>query len=160
MDCGRAHPETATVTMPRSNARSREEILGFDMFYLPTLITLVLACVHIFRKMSKLRGVFVALWYHSRMNLKQRLSASVDASLLEAAERAVKRGTAASVSAWVNDALQLKLDQERRLDSLATFMAAYEKEHGEISADEIRMATHKARSRAIVVRGPVRKRSR
>ena len=50
------------------------------------------------------------------MTLRQRLSASVDATLLAAAEAAVARGRAPTLSAWVNDALRLKLEQERRLD--------------------------------------------
>ena len=87
------------------------------------------------------------------MNTKERLSASVDSELIRAAEQAVKRGLAASVSAWVNEALQLKLDQERRLESLAAFVSAYEQEHGEISREEIRFATRRARAKAVAVRG-------
>ena len=87
------------------------------------------------------------------MSTKERLSASVDAELIRAAEQAVKRGLAASVSAWVNDALQLKLDQERRLESLAAFVSAYEQEHGEISPEEIRLATRRARAKAVATRG-------
>jgi Arc/MetJ-type ribon-helix-helix transcriptional regulator len=88
------------------------------------------------------------------MNTKERLSASVDSALIQAAEKAVKRGTAASVSAWVNEALLLKLEHERRLESLAAFVTAYEKEHGDISTEEIRLATRRARSKSIAVRGP------
>jgi len=87
------------------------------------------------------------------MSIKERLSASVDSELIRAAEAAVKRGLSVSVSAWVNDALRLKLEHERRLDALADFVTAYEKEHGEISSEEIRMATRRARARAIAVRG-------
>jgi len=87
------------------------------------------------------------------MNTKERLSASVDSELIRAAEAAVKRGLATSVSAWVNDALHLKLAQERRLEALAAFVAAYEEEHGEISSDEIRLAARRARGKAIAVRG-------
>ena len=83
---------------------------------------------------------------------KQRLSASVDAELIEAAENAVARGHSESVSAWVNDALRLKLDQERRLEALAAFVAAYEADHGEISSDEMNQALRHARSRAVVIR--------
>jgi hypothetical protein len=72
---------------------------------------------------------------------KQRLSASVDADQILAAEAAVARGRSDSVSAWVNDALRLKVDQERRLDALAAFVVA----------DEIRDAARGARRRAIVV---------
>jgi Arc/MetJ-type ribon-helix-helix transcriptional regulator len=84
------------------------------------------------------------------MSIKERLSASVDSELVRAAERAVKRGQATSVSAWVNEALQLKLTQEQRLESLASFVSAYEEEHGEISSEEIRLATRRARANDIV----------
>ena len=83
---------------------------------------------------------------------KQRLSASVDADLIEAAEAAVARGRFESVSAWVNDALRMKLDQDRRLDALAEFVAGYEAEHGEITPDEVRDAARRASTRAIVIR--------
>ena len=87
------------------------------------------------------------------MSTKERLSASVDSVLIRAAEEAVKRGLATSVSAWVNDALQLKVAQERRLESLAAFVSAYEMEHGEISPEEIRLATRRARAKAVATRG-------
>lgn len=87
------------------------------------------------------------------MNLKQRLSASVDADLIEAAEEAVARGGVASVSAWVNDALRFKLAQDRKLEALAVFMAEYEAAHGEITEEERRQATRRARARAVAVRG-------
>ena len=90
---------------------------------------------------------------------KQRLSASVDAELIVAAEDAVARGRSESVSAWVNDALRLKFDHERRLEALAEFVAGYEAENGEITSDEMRLAVRRARSRAIPVREiPVKKR--
>ena len=83
---------------------------------------------------------------------KQRLSASVDADLIVAAEAAVARGSFDSVSAWVNEALRLKLEQDRRLEALGAFVAAYEAEHGEITSDEIRDAARRARARAGVAR--------
>ncbi|HEY5147263.1 MAG TPA: hypothetical protein VII82_10870 [Polyangiaceae bacterium] len=83
---------------------------------------------------------------------KQRLSASVDADLIVAAEAAVARGSFDSVSAWVNEALRLKLEQDRRLEALGAFVAAYEAEHGEITSDEIRDAARRARARAVVAR--------
>jgi len=85
---------------------------------------------------------------------KQRLSASVDSDLIEAAEKAVARGDCESVSAWVNEALRLKLEQERRLEALDAFVDAYEREHGEITLEEMQMAARRARQRAIVVREP------
>ena len=90
---------------------------------------------------------------------KRRLSASVDADLLDVAARAVKRGRAGSLSAWVNDALRLKIEHERRLEALASFVAAYEREAGEITVEEMTLALRRARARAVVVRGrPPRRR--
>lgn len=87
------------------------------------------------------------------MSGKQRLSASVDADLIAAAEAAAARGQVATVSAWVNDALRLKLEHDRRLQALALFVADYEAEHGEITPQEIEAVVRRARTRAHVVRG-------
>jgi hypothetical protein len=86
------------------------------------------------------------------MNAKQRLSTSVDSDLVAVAQEAVAHGHAESVSAWVNDALRLKADHDRRLRALDDFLAAYEAEHGEITEQEMRDVARRARSRAIVVR--------
>ena len=100
------------------------------------------------------------------MSYKERLSASVDADLIEAAEDAVARGRFDSVSAWVNDALRLKLAHDRRLEALVAFVGAYEAEHGEITNEEIHAIARRARSRAMTVRGrtlagsPITRRSR
>jgi len=93
------------------------------------------------------------------MTTKRRLSASVDAELMAVAQEAVTGGHAESISAWVNDALRLKADHDRRLQALDEFLAAYEAEHGEISEDEMRDAARRARERAIVVRGNPEQRS-
>ena len=87
------------------------------------------------------------------MSIKRRLSASVDADLIAAAEDAVTRGRFDSVSAWVNEALRLKLAQDRRLEALAAFVGAYEAEHGEITLEEMRLAARRTRARAVSVRG-------
>jgi hypothetical protein len=86
------------------------------------------------------------------MKGKQRLSASVDAELLRAAEAATKRGRAPTVSAWVNDALRLKVEHDQRLEAMALFIGAYEAEHGEITPDEVERAVRAARHRALPVR--------
>jgi Arc/MetJ-type ribon-helix-helix transcriptional regulator len=86
------------------------------------------------------------------MKGKQRLSASVDAELLHAAQTAVDEGRATSISAWVNDALRLKAEHDRRMQALDSFLAAYEAEHGVITEVEIDEALRRARSRATVVR--------
>jgi Arc/MetJ-type ribon-helix-helix transcriptional regulator len=87
------------------------------------------------------------------MTGKERLSASVDADLVAVAQDAVTQGQAESVSAWVNDALRLKADRDRRLAALDDFVAAFEAEHGEISEEEMAEAARSARGRAVVVRG-------
>jgi Arc/MetJ-type ribon-helix-helix transcriptional regulator len=87
------------------------------------------------------------------MKGKQRLSASVDAELVEAGRAAVDEGRAESMSAWVNEALRLKSEHDRRMRALDEFLAAYEAEHGGITDDEIDEAVRRARARATVVRG-------
>jgi hypothetical protein len=87
------------------------------------------------------------------MTTKARLSATVDADLIAASQAAVAAGEAESVSAWVNDALRLKIDHDRRLRGIDDYIAAYEAEHGEITAEEMDAAYRAARARAIVVRG-------
>lgn len=87
------------------------------------------------------------------MSTKERLSASVDAELVAVAQEAVAGGRAESVSAWVNDALRLKADHDRRLAALDDFLAIYEAEHGEITEQEMRDAARRARASAVVVRG-------
>lgn len=86
------------------------------------------------------------------MKGKLRLSASVDFELLEAAHAAVTDGRAQSVSEWVNDALRLKAEHERRMQALGVFLATYEAEHGVITDPEIEEAARWARERATVVR--------
>lgn len=86
------------------------------------------------------------------MSTKQRLSASVDADLLDVAQHAIAQGRADSMSAWVNDALRLKAEHDKRLAALDEFLRAYEAEHGEITDQEVADAARRARSRAVVVR--------
>lgn len=91
---------------------------------------------------------------------KARLSVSVDADLVEAAEASVSKGRSKTLSAWVNDALRLKAEHDRRIDALASFIEAYEGEHGEITGEEMRTAARRARARAVPARAvPTPKRS-
>ncbi len=85
--------------------------------------------------------------------LRQRLSATVEADLLEAGRAAVAAGEAGSLSAWVNGALRRQADHDRRMRAMDSFLAEYEAEHGEITDEEIAAATRATRARAIVVRG-------
>ena len=91
------------------------------------------------------------------MTIKYRLSASVDEPLIAAAEAAIRRGRAPNLSAWVNDALRLKLDHDLRLAALEELLSAYESKHGVIGDDEIVAASRWARARAVVVRGKRRR---
>jgi hypothetical protein len=87
------------------------------------------------------------------MSTKQRLSASVDAEVLAAAEAAVAEGLATNVSSWVNEALHRQAEHDQRMRALDVFLGDYEAKHGTITDDEIREATRRARGSAIVVRG-------
>ena len=87
------------------------------------------------------------------MSDKERLSATVDAHNLAAAQRAFREGRAPSVSAWVNDALALYAAHEARMRALDEFIKGYERKHGAISDDEIEAAYRAVRARAVVVRG-------
>jgi hypothetical protein len=78
----------------------------------------------------------------------------VESALLAAGRDAVAEGRAPSLSAWVNDALQRQADHDRRLAELDHSLEAYEAEHGQISEDEMRAASRRARARAVVVRTP------
>jgi hypothetical protein len=89
---------------------------------------------------------------------KLRLSASVDADLIAAAERAVTEGRAENVSAWVNAAMQRQVEHDVRMRALGEFVAAYESKHGIITEEEMAAARRRARGRAVVVRGPRPKR--
>jgi len=91
--------------------------------------------------------------YSLSMTAKGRLSVTVDEDLIAAVHAAVAAGPAESVSAWVSDALRLKLDHDRRLRGIGDFIAAYEAEHGEITEEEMEAAVRRGRERAIVVRG-------
>ena len=85
-------------------------------------------------------------------HVKQRLSASVDAELIEAGQQAVASGEAENFSAWVNDALARHSAHHKRLRALDLFIAEYEAEHGVITDEDIDEATRWARSRAIIIR--------
>ncbi len=86
------------------------------------------------------------------MTKRQRLSATVEEGLLAAGRAAVKEGRAESLSAWVNEALGRQAAHDRRMKALDDFLEGYQSEHGEILEHEMRSATRRARTRAVVVR--------
>jgi hypothetical protein len=86
---------------------------------------------------------------------KERLTVTVDAELLAVANDAVERGSADSLSAWVNEALADRAKRDERLAAMADAVADYESKYGKITEAEI-AAQHRAdREAAIVVRGRV-----
>jgi Arc/MetJ-type ribon-helix-helix transcriptional regulator len=87
------------------------------------------------------------------MTPKERLSASVDAGLIEAGRAAVADGRYGTLSEWVNEALRRQSEHDTTLAALREFIAEWEAEHGSITDDEMVEATRRARSRAVLVRG-------
>ncbi|MDQ3305575.1 MAG: hypothetical protein M3535_06275 [Actinomycetota bacterium] len=85
--------------------------------------------------------------------MKQRLTVSVEAELVEAGKRAVGVGEASSLSAWVNAALADRADKDRRLQALAAAIADFEADFGEITSEEIAVRRRADRETAVVVRG-------
>lgn len=84
---------------------------------------------------------------------KHRLTVTVDPELIEAGQQAVASGTAESVSAWVNAALDDKVRRDRKLAALAAAVADFESEFGEITPEEMAAQARHDRERATVVRG-------
>lgn len=84
---------------------------------------------------------------------KHRLTVTVGPELIEAGRRAVESGQAESVSGWVSAALEDTIRRDRKLALLAAAVADYEKEFGEISAEEIVAQRRVDRREATVVRG-------
>jgi len=83
---------------------------------------------------------------------KARLTVTVDAELVEAANAAVESGAAESVSAYVNDALAVQSARQRRLAALDRAIKDYEAEFGEITEEEMAEQRRKDRANAIIVR--------
>jgi hypothetical protein len=84
---------------------------------------------------------------------KERLTVTVDPEVVEAGNRAVARGSANSLSSWVNDALSDRALKDRRLEALAVAVSDYEAEFGQITDVELDLQLRLDRERAVVVRG-------
>jgi hypothetical protein len=84
--------------------------------------------------------------------LKERLTVTIDRTLLRAANAAVAAGRADSVSGWVNRALEERAAKEQRLLALAAAVAGYEAKHGAITDEELVMQARADRESARVVR--------
>jgi len=91
---------------------------------------------------------------------KERLTVTVDGSLLTAANAAVRDGRASSVSAWVNLALEHQAAREMRLRAMVDAVAAYEEKHGVITDEEIERQRRKDRRNALLIEVPPQQKSR
>lgn len=91
---------------------------------------------------------------------KERLTVTVDRSLIRVANDAVAAGRARSLSGWVNLALSERAAKERRLAALAEAVSTYEAEFGVISEAELAAQARADRRSSIVVRGPAERRPR
>ena len=78
---------------------------------------------------------------------------TVDRDLIDAGNRAVAEGRADSLSGWVNAALFDRAARDRRLEALASAIAGYEVEYGEITDEEMAAVERADRQAAVVVRG-------
>jgi len=78
---------------------------------------------------------------------------TVDRDLVKIASQAVAAGRAESLSGWVNLALTERVNKERRLLAMVAAVAAYEAEHGAITAEEMLAQERADRRSAVVVRG-------
>jgi hypothetical protein len=88
---------------------------------------------------------------------KQRLTVTVDPGLIAAGNAAVAAGQADSLSAWVNVALEERVQTERRRRALSGAIELYEAELGEVTEAEMEAQRRADRRRAVVVRGRKRR---
>ena len=84
---------------------------------------------------------------------KQRVTVTVEGTLLDAASTAVSEGRARSVSEWVGEAMAQRLDRDTRLAVLSRLVGEYEAEHGLITSDEIAEQAQQDRDAAGSLRG-------
>jgi hypothetical protein len=68
---------------------------------------------------------------------KERLTITVDPSVIRAGNEAVAAGRADSLSGWVNLAMAERAAKERRLQAMAEAVALYERDFGAISDAEL-----------------------
>ena len=87
------------------------------------------------------------------LHRKARLTVTVDAELVAAANAAVAHGEADSVSSWVNKAMTAQSERERRLAGMASAIADYEAEFGELTEAEMAEQGSKDRATSTTVEG-------
>ena len=67
----------------------------------------------------------------------QKVTITVDETLLDAVSIAVSEGRARSISEWIAEAMAQRRDRDERMAVLSRLGAEYEAEHGVITDDEI-----------------------
>ena len=87
------------------------------------------------------------------MSDKVRATVSLDRELMHAAQDAVERGEASSVSALMSDAIAQRVAHLRGLRAMAEALADYEAEFGVITQEEMDAIRRADAANAIVVRG-------
>ena len=87
------------------------------------------------------------------MSQKVRATVSLDPKLAAAADEAVERGEAASVSAFVSEAIAARVAHLVRLRYMREALDSYEAEFGVITEAEMEATRRHDRENAIVVRG-------
>lgn len=91
---------------------------------------------------------------------KKRITVTVDADLLATAEAAVRSGRASSLSAWVNLALDQQAREDKRIAGMDAAIAAYEREHGKVTDEEVETQRRAIRRDGIRIRSPRRPKRR
>jgi len=87
------------------------------------------------------------------MSDKVRATVSLDRELMDAAQDAVERGEASSVSALMSEAIAQRVAHLRGLRAMAEALADYEDEFGVITQEEMDAIRRADAANAIVVRG-------
>lgn len=83
---------------------------------------------------------------------KQRITITVDETLLAEVSAAVSEGRSRSVSEWVGEAIAERRARDRRLAALDDLISGYEAEHGSITEEEIAEQTQRDRDAAAMSR--------
>ena len=81
----------------------------------------------------------------------QRLSATVDADVLDAGRRAVEQGRATSLSAWVEAALRRQAAADERTVALDAWVADVAAEDGRLTDGDVAAAEQRAEREALRV---------
>ena len=88
---------------------------------------------------------------------KIRVTVTLDGALIEAAKASVLEGRSGSVSAFVGEALEARVEHDARSRALAEAVTWYEAEHGEFTDEEMADLERRDRLSVETARDGVRK---